>query len=56
MTIGALRLAELAADLGSRAAATGFDEFTGAADSLRTEFQSVRAALEGLADGAAEAA
>jgi HPt (histidine-containing phosphotransfer) domain-containing protein len=56
MTIGALRLAELAANLGSQTELSGFDGFTGAADALRAEFQRVRAAFEALADGAAEAA
>ena len=56
MTIGALRLAELAAELGLRAVAVEFDEYTGAADRLRTEFESVRIALDRLADGAVKAA
>jgi HPt (histidine-containing phosphotransfer) domain-containing protein len=51
MTLGALRLAQLAADLGERAAMSGFEGFSGAADALRTEFQCVRAALAGLAGG-----
>ena len=56
MTIGAFGLAERAADLWLRAAVIGFDGFAGAADTLRIEFQSVRAALAGLADGTAVAA
>jgi signal transduction histidine kinase/CheY-like chemotaxis protein/HPt (histidine-containing phosphotransfer) domain-containing protein len=56
LTIGAWRLAKLATDLGARAAADGFDGFDGAAAPLRIEFECVRAALESLADGAAEVA
>jgi len=56
LTIGAWRLAKLATDLGVRAAADGFDGSAGAAEPLRSEFACVRAALESLADGAAEAA
>ncbi len=55
MTIGALGLAQLAADLGSRAASSGFDGFDGAADPLRAEFHCVRAALEVFADRANDA-
>jgi len=56
VTIGALRLAELATQLDVKAAARGCDGCSAAADALRTEFQNVRAALRGLAGGAAEAA
>ncbi len=39
MTLGALRLAQLAADLGERAAMSGFEGFSGASDDLPTEYK-----------------
>jgi CheY-like chemotaxis protein len=56
MTIGAVPLAELAADFGLRAATIEFDGYTGAADGLRMEFERVRIALDSLAEGAVKAA